>query len=280
MPIEKTKLENLLKEDSELRKQRVQRTLPRVKTKDDGFVKEELSKTFDDSEALISGYSLEKSVPFILWNDLWNKHGVFGSQIEGTNMTYRRYNRGAKIFVDFGCGNIKTELSFPHPAIVLYNYAKTVIVIPTTSDDKKSILTEEFEDSIIKVKSDGTIFRNDTIINIPQMRMVEKQRIISDLKCNVKNYIVCNEEIKRLNSRLKVDTFNDGMNLLECIQMNITYMFSGSIIERMNKLEKERKMLIEHINELKSISLNEIDNAVECLKSKINDIQKTLTCND
>ena len=128
--------------------------------------------------------------------------------------------------MDFGCGNIQTELSFPHPAIVLYNFANTVIVAPTTSDDSPNCFSDDIEEVIIKAKKDGTVFPKDTIINLHQIKSVHKDRIISNLRCNVKSYIVDKDEIARQNAIHGKATFIDGMDLLDCIRTKLVYIFA------------------------------------------------------
>ena len=92
----------------------------------------ELGSTLSDTESLVQSCQNVQAIPFILWNDFYNSAGILAPKSKKKSY---RYKWGDKVFVDFGCGNIQTELSFPHPAIVLYNFANTVIVAPTTSDD-------------------------------------------------------------------------------------------------------------------------------------------------
>ncbi|HBI73476.1 MAG TPA: hypothetical protein DDY59_09835, partial [Lachnospiraceae bacterium] len=120
----------------------------------------ELLVTQNDSLDFLKEKQCKDVVEYILWNDFVNDKGTLANKI---NATYRRYVWGDKVFVDFGMTNIQTELSYPHPAIILYNLANTVIVTPTTSDDKVVDFTDDINQCIIKVKKDGNIFPNDTI---------------------------------------------------------------------------------------------------------------------
>ena len=144
----------------------------------------ELGSTLSDTESLVRSCQNVQAIPFILWNDFYNSAGILAPKSKKKSY---RYKWGDKVFVDFGCGNIQTELSFPHPAIVLYNFANTVIVAPTTSDDSPNSFSAEIEEVIIKAKRDGTVFPKDTIINLHQIKSVHKDRIISNLRCNVKS---------------------------------------------------------------------------------------------
>ena len=70
------------------------------------------------------------------------------------------------------------------------------------------------------------MFPKDTIINLHQIKSVHKDRIISNLRCNVKSYIVDKDEIARQNAIHGEDTFIDGVNLLDCIRTKLVYIFA------------------------------------------------------
>ena len=182
-----------------------------------------LASTLSDTDALVQSCQNVQAIPFILWNDFYNAAGIFAPK---SKKKAYRYKWGDKVFVDFGCGNIQTELSFPHPAIVLYNFANTVIVAPTTSDDSPNSFSADIEEAIIKTPKDGTVFPKDTTINLHQVKSVHKDRIISNLRCNVKSYIVSKDEIARQNAIHGKDTFSDGINLLDCIRIKMAYLFA------------------------------------------------------
>lgn len=201
-----------------------------VTAKDVDKVNMELLLTLDETADLVQLSKCKDAVPYILWNDFVNRYGTLAPK---TAKSYNRYVWGQKVFVDFGMHNIQTELSYPHPAILLYNLANTAIVVPKTTDDKATSFTRDIEESIIKVKSDGSIFPNDTIINLHQICAVHKERILNDLKCNVKNFIVDEAEIGRLNSYEQFCFFSKGMNLLDCIRIKITSIFNREYINNM-----------------------------------------------
>ena len=129
-------------------------------------------------------------------------------------------------------------LALLHPAVHqrggLYNFANTVIVAPTTSDDSPNSFSADIEEVIIKAKRDGTVFPKDTIINLHQIKSVHKDRIISNLRCNVKSYIVDRQEIARQNAIHGADTFTDGMDLLDCIRTKLAYILAAPQMQSKN----------------------------------------------
>lgn len=223
----------------------------------------ELLLTLNETTQSIQNCKCKDAVPYILWNDFLNKNGTLANK---SNKTYNRYVWGEKVFVDFGMTNIQTELSYPHPAIILYNFANTVIVVPTTTDDKDTAFSSDIEECIIKVKSDNGIFPNDSIINLHQICSVHKERIINDLKVNVKNFQVDDTEIERLNSYEEYNVFQKGINLLECIRLKLISIFSNEYMcnifrneayyNENRDLKAKIKMLEEENEKLK----NHIDN--------------------
>lgn len=191
-------------------------------------VMSELSATLSDTETLVSSCINAQAVPFIFWNDFYNLSGTLSPK---NKKTQYRYKWGDKVFVDFGCSNIQTEISFPHPAIVLYNFANSVIVVPTTSDDSPNSFSSDIEEVIIKVQKDGNIFPKDTVINLHQIKAVHKERIVSNLRCNVRNFTVDNVEIARQNAIHGQGAFISGMDLLACIRTKIAYIFAEQQIQ-------------------------------------------------
>ncbi len=184
-------------------------------------IKLELLESMDTTISSIKEKQCKDAIPYIMWNNFVNKNGTLADKSEPE---YHRYVWGDKVFVDFGMTNIKTEISYPHPAIVLYNFPNTIIVVPTTSDDKIEPFKDEIEECIIKVKGDGKIFKNDSIINLHQIKAIHKERIINNLRCNVKNFHLSDGEIIRLNSLENYKFFRNGDNLLDCINMKLNLM--------------------------------------------------------
>lgn len=208
----------------------------------------ELLLTLNETTQILQNNKCKDVVPYILWNDFVNNKGTLSIK---TNESYNRYVWGTKIFVNFGMTNIQTELSYPHPAILLYNFANTAIVVPTTTDDKTTAFTSDIEKCIIKVKKDNLIFPNNSIINLHQICSIHKERIISDLNCNVKNFIVDNDEIDRLNSYENHKFFQNQMNLLDCIKMKLSLMFNSDYLNEVFNLKIEIQKLQEENNILK-----------------------------
>jgi len=182
----------------------------------------------DETIQLIKDKKCKDVIPYILWNNFVNDKGTLAPK---TKIQYKRYVWGQKVFVDFGATNIQTELSFPHPAIVLFNFANTVIIVPTTTDDKTSDFSEDIEESIIKVKSDNAIFPKNSVINIHQIMSIHKERIINDLGVNVKNYIMDKVEIDRLNENNRFKFFHYDSNLLDCIRLKINLQLNKDYFE-------------------------------------------------
>lgn len=221
----------------------------------------DLSNTLSDTQSLVENCLNAQAIPFILWNDFFNSAGTLSPKKTGSQY---RYKWGDKVFVDFGCSNIQTEISFPHPAIVLYNFSNTVIVVPTTSDDNPSF-PKEIDEVVIKVQKDGHIFPKDTVINLHQVKAIHKERIISNLKSNVRQYIVNNVEISRLNTVSPAPLFSNGMDLLSCIQTRLALMFS---LQQTQKLVQQIATLEAEIND-KDDLLQKKELEIDCLKKEI-----------
>ncbi len=145
-----------------------------------------------------------------------------------------RYKWGDKVFVDFGCGNIQTELSFPHPSIVLYNFANTVIVAPTTSDDSPNSFSADIEEVIIKAKKRRHRIseRHDHQSPSNQIRTQRPYHQQSALQC---------KELYRgqagnctANAIHGADTFTDGMDLLDCIRTKLAYILAAPQMQSKN----------------------------------------------
>lgn len=217
-------------------------------------VMSELSTTLADTETLVGACINQQAIPFIFWNDFFNAAGTLSPK---SRKQQYRYKWGDKVFVDFGCANIQTEISFPHPAIVLYNFSNTVIVVPTTSDDNPTF-SNDIESVIIKVQKDGTVFPKDTVINLHQIKAVHKERIISNLKCNVRNYMVDTTEIQRLNSIEPRPIFANGIDLLTCIRIKLAAMFASQYVQALlteneaanQKIQAQAKLLMEKDTEI------------------------------
>lgn len=236
-----------------------------VMTKKVDRVNMELLLTLNETTDLIQHAKCKDAVPYILWNDFVNEYGTLTNK---NNRHYNRYTWGSKVFVNFGMGNIQTELSYPHPAIILYNFNNTAIVVPTTTDDKKTPFSDDIEKSIIKVNSDSNIFPNDSIINVHQICSIHKERVISDLHCNVKSYVMQDTEIDRLNKLENYKVFQYGISLLDCIRIKLISLFDNNFLSSIFEneaynindtidLKKQIKQLEEENNTLKNLLTKE-----------------------
>ena len=228
----------------------------------------ELDNTLLDTRTVVANCSNAQAVPFILWNDMFNAVGTLSPKKSSNQV---RYKWGDKVFVEFGCANIQTEISFPHPAIVLYNFSNTVIVVPTTSDDNPSF-QKEIDDVVIKVKSDGNIFPKDTVINLHQIKAVHKDRILNNLKSNVRQYAVDDTEIARLNATSPKPLFSKGMDLLSCIQTRLSMMLSfqqiTNLLQEISNLENELKDKDDLLKQ-KELEIAQLKEEVEKLTAKM-----------
>lgn len=219
-------------------------------TSSNTLVEEQLHLTLSHSKEMMGSQNLENTIPFILWNDYWNKVGIYGSHrdIAFRPTSSLRYTRGRKVYVDFGC-NVGKETSIPHPAIVIYNFAETMIVVPTTSDDG-SPFTEEMENALIHCPKDGNIFPQDTIINLHQIRCISKNRIISDLQCSVQDYFLPNQKIDELNRRIGHMIIPYRANLKTCIEIKLTHLYSPNVFHELRTSNRQIEILEERIFEL------------------------------
>ena len=233
-------------------------------------VKAELATTLSETDVLISGHSNKEAIPFIFWNDFFNKKGTFAPKSHTHQI---RYRWGDKIFVDFGCSNIQTELSYPHPAVVLYNFANTVIVAPTTSNDSTTGFSKDVENIIIKVKCDGAIFPKDTIINLHQIKSIHKDRILKNLKQNISQYVVDDAEIHRLNSAYSSPVFIKGMDLLTCIRIRLIMMFAAAEIDKREKELERRNSEIESLKQFITQQQEKNDNISKEMSTRIQEEQ-------
>lgn len=239
-----------------------------VKAKNVDKVNMELLLTLNESIDLVQDVKCKDAVPYIIWNDFLNENGTLAPK---KDKTYNRYVWGRKVFVDFGMTNIQTELSYPHPAIILYNFANTAIVIPITTDDKITGFTSDIERCIVKVKADNKIFPHDSIINMHQMCSIHKERIIKDLGCNVKEFVLDAKEIARLNSYEEYHVFENGINLLDCINMKLISTFNKDFLN--NNLMNEAYYINNMINNQKIIEKLKKEN--ESLKKSIDKTRPT-----
>lgn len=133
--------------------------------------------------------------------------------------------------------------------------------MPTTSDDGNK-LTGEVKKGLIYCKGDGTIFPHDTVINLHQMKMVSKNRIINDLKSDVSKFKLDDAEIDRLNKHLPAPILEYKSDLLHAIEVKLAHLLSPYTLFEMKALQEQVSDLLEQ-NE----KLNEKLKSVESAKS-------------
>jgi len=211
----------------------------------DKVVTQQLRNVLNDTQNVVMNSTLEFGIPFIKFQDQWNKSSLFGRFYDKYNSVdrNRRYKRGSKVFVDFGIG-LDKETALPHPGIVLYDFPKNIIVAPTTSDDGNK-LTGEILKGLIYCKGDGNIFPHDTIINLHQIRVVSKNRIIRDLKADAGSFILDDAEIDRINNYLPAPILEYQTNLLHAIEIKIAHLLSPYTLFEMKALQDEVTDLLE-----------------------------------
>jgi mRNA-degrading endonuclease toxin of MazEF toxin-antitoxin module len=225
-------------------------------------VRTELANVLQDTRTLVEPQPVSDVIPFILWQNQWNDIGFFGPK---KNARYRKeaerkYSRGRKVFVDLGY-NIGQEGAMPHPCIVLYNFIDLLIVVPTTSNTghKISNMEPDIQKVNLVVPKDGIIFPNETIIQLHQIRVVSKNRILKDLNCNVRDYIPMNEWIDQVNVGLKAPGLIPyGTDLQKVLEMKVCFHYAPDVFHQMLRLrqqvetlEQEKRTLTHQLDELR-----------------------------
>ncbi len=235
----------------------------------DSFILSQLTETLSETEQLVKTYRLGESIPFLLWNDLLNKHTLNGTNYDTYSVTNPngtaplRYSTGRKVFVDFGYG-IDRELFQPHPAIVLGEFQELLVVAPTNTDDG-AVFHGDIKKAMIRIPNDDyrlpghrSIFPKNTIINLHQIRHISKNRIQKDLYCNVKNYITPDNVIDELNSYFPYPILRHRDNLLRAIMMKLAHLYSPDSLYEIKRLQ-------DHISSLTS-QITSLSSQVETLK--------------
>ncbi len=249
--INKSRLLSLLKQNNDL--------LNDITTSNT-FVNQQLNTTINDSNDLLRQQLIKDTIPFILWNDTWNEYGVYGSKRNSPARKYSnyRYSRGRKIFVEFGCGNIGREISLPHPAFVVYNFPKTAVIVPTTSDDG-SPFSKKIKKALIRCPSDGQVFPKDSLINLHQITMISKNRILNDLNCSASQYNLPDSSVDEINKNIGKDLIEYGIDLKECIELKLAHLYAPDIFFKLFQYKEE-------VEKLKNKN-NQLQNTIEQLKN-------------
>lgn len=217
-------------------------------TTSDAFILSHLTHTLQETEQLVRNYTLGNSIPFLLWNDLLNKHTLGGVNYGTYRLTNpagqpRRFSDGRKVFVDFGYG-LDRELFQPHPAIVLGDFGEILVVAPTESDDGRAVLPD-IEKALIRIPSDAApgvarpIFPRNTIIKLHQIRHISKNRVRTDLGCSAKDYIVPSAIINNLNSHLPYPALTHGNSLYQVIMVKLSHLYAPDSLFEIKRLNAE-----------------------------------------
>ncbi len=140
----------------------------------------------------------------------------------------------------------------PHPAFVLYNLPKTVIVVPTSSDDGPE-LSPPLQKALIKCPRDGQVFPKDTLLNLHQIRAISKNRIISDLKCSAQQYTVPNSSIDDFNNHIGKNFIDYGIDLKQCIELKLAYLYAPDVFFKMFRYKKELEEFKKENNKLRKV---------------------------
>ncbi|MDR7315328.1 type II toxin-antitoxin system PemK/MazF family toxin [Brevibacillus nitrificans] len=240
-----------------------------TKTSTDGIVMSNLQQALSDTEKSVAVKTLGESIPFIFWQDKLNDYGYFGTKKDTYNgsAATHRYDRGTKVNVDFGYGMDK-EMMTAHPAIVVYDLPYDVVVIPTTSDDGIPVSTE-IKKSVIHCPSDKAgIFPKDTLLYLHQVRMVSKNRIIKNLGCNVKDYVVPQNIIDELNKYLPHPVIPQNADLLKCIEWKLAYLYAPESVHEVKRLNEQIKVMQEQL------AMFEVQEALMQVAPKVQEVSK------
>ncbi|WP_258751299.1 type II toxin-antitoxin system PemK/MazF family toxin [Cytobacillus firmus] len=227
------------------------------------ITKPHLDSVMNTTKQLLEDSQLRKGVPQLIYQDSWNQFSLFGPQYDNfaTGLPSRDYKRGEKVLIEYGVG-FDRELAFPHPAIVLYNFETMLVVVPTTSDDG-NVLGSDMTPAIIKCQGDGTIFINDTLINLHHIRGVSKNRVRKFLNCNVKDYIVNPVEVRKVNQRFGFDFLSPtNSHLLDVIDAQLSLLVSPYVAKGIRNLRKE-------LNKQIKINVELEKNYTDAIKSKV-----------
>lgn len=218
-------------------------------THTDTFIRSQLNETLKETEQLVQTYTIKESIQFVLWNDLMNKHTLNGlnyDTYQGANARSSnpiRYATGRKVFVDYGYG-VDRELFQPHPAIVLGDFNELLVVVPTNSDEGSKV-SGTIEKALIRVPNDNKpttkkpVFPKDTIINLHQVRHISKNRVVTDLRANVKSYEMPQHKIDQLNRYLPYPVLKPGDNLHKVIMVKLAHLYFPDILFENKRLQDQ-----------------------------------------
>lgn len=144
------------------------------------------------------------------------------------------YRPGDIVMVYLGSGNYGNELSYHHPAVILHNLFNSVLIIPCSS----TISNGNYE--IIGEISDG--FLNKTSIQLNQIRIIDKKRILRNSKGGVVGSLSFTK-LTEIRKKFLSTFLNDYEKKIEKLETD-----NKTLIEEKEKLVEEKEKLLE-INE-------------------------------
>lgn len=155
----------------------------------------ELDNQLQDTKFRIQNQNIERACKILVWNNMLNMFGLYGTKAEGIRTFVKkdahgikigesdynqRYSRGKVLSIDFGTSNISREFSFTHGGIVIADYNSIVVVAPITSQKETGLdkYSPDIQNSIIPIlHSEYTNIKEDSFILLHQIRAVSKNRI-------------------------------------------------------------------------------------------------------
>lgn len=161
--------------------------------------KTEISKMGSALDDHLKKSQVEKASNWMLYKDLWlrNESGHLKR-----NTTYRNYTRGSIIMsLEWGTGNIGSEIRYPHPGVVLYDQGEDwIIVAPITSakidrETQNPVAHPPFEVLAWRENSRPKDpheywFQKHSVIQVDQMQRLSKYRALNKKSYKIKEHLM------------------------------------------------------------------------------------------
>ncbi|MGG1571559.1 type II toxin-antitoxin system PemK/MazF family toxin [Fictibacillus sp. NRS-1165] len=162
----------------------------------------EIKRSLDDD---FREWDLERGIHWLLGFEAYVKEKKIGFKSKYLDYTFRR---GTILMVDF-FGHFGKELTYEHPAVVLYDDGHCVLVAPISSPCYQDGI--ETHVNIEKRKKDQANMPNNCGIKLEQIRYVSKSRIIEQFQYITNRDILAEIDIK-LMALLSPFTVNELLN--------------------------------------------------------------------
>ena len=131
-----------------------------------------MQKIVEEEENIVSDFTAFDMSSWIAWTNLWIKDKL------GSPIKKDVYDRRKLVTVNLGTCNIDSEASYEHPAIILYNDFKSVLIAPMTSKKYGKGLS-----CLIDVpKEDCPGLTENSTIQLDNIRCISKKRITGTLR--------------------------------------------------------------------------------------------------